>query len=392
LAGCAASDPSPGGRGGKGNATGTGTGAGGSDSTGSGGSGGTTGGGNTGGSIGPINPGNPDATTDGRISEDAQCAGEPVRGEKKQTDLYIMMDSSGSMNEVDPGQTLSRWENLAQAIPIFVNDPANANMKIGLDFFPEGGNQASCNVADYTMINVPVDFIPGMNNAHATALVNAVNGRMRVGGTPTTPALTGALQQAKAWQIAHPERSINVLFLTDGEPTGCQGNNINAAAAVAQQYANGTPPIKTYVLGVGPSTGPLDAIAAGGGTRMAYMVTNGGAAALAQALADIRKSTLSCDYNIPKLEGGMADPTKINVSTRIGPPPGMFSDILNVGDAAGCSDPAKNPSGNGWYYDNPAAPSKITLCPSSCSPLQMTDGSEINVIIGCKVRVIPPPN
>jgi hypothetical protein len=348
----------------------------------------------TGGSIGPINPGNPDATTDGKIEDGGQCGGEPVAGEKKQTDLYIMWDSSGSMETVDPGQTVSRWENLKQAMPTFLNDPANAGMQIGLDFFPEGGNQPSCNVNDYTMANVPVNFIPGMGGAQNTALINAINTRMPQGGTPTTPALTGALQQAKAWQIAHPERSINVLFMTDGEPSGCGGtaaSQINAAAAVAQQYANGMPSIKTYVLGVGPATGPLDAIAAGGGTRMAYMVTNGGAAALAQALADIRKSTLSCDYNIPKLDGSMVDPMKINVSTRIGSA-GTFVDIFKVDSAADCSDPTKAPGGAGWYYDNPAAPTKISLCPGSCTPLQQADGSTINVVLGCKPRVIPPPN
>jgi hypothetical protein len=345
----------------------------------------------TGGSIGPINPGNPDATTDGKIAEDAQCGGEGVQGEKKQTDLLIMMDSSGSMETVDPGQTLSRWANLAQAMPTFLNDPANAGMQIGLDFFPEGGNRPLCTPADYSMPNVPVDFIPGMGGAHSTALVNAINTRMPAGGTPTTPALTGALQTAKAWQMAHPERSINVLFMTDGQPEGCASSVANAAAA-AQQYSNGTPSIKTYVLGVGPSTGQLDAIAAGGGTRMAYMVTNGGAAALAQALADIRKSTLSCDYNMPKVDGGAADPKRINVSTRVGPSPNPFSDIFKVDSAADCTDMARNPTGQGWYYDNPTTPTKITLCPNTCTPLQQADGSVINVVLGCVPRVIPPPN
>ncbi|MET0593511.1 MAG: vWA domain-containing protein, partial [Polyangiaceae bacterium] len=253
------------------------------------------------------------------LNTDATCMAPRIVAERKQVDLYMMIDSSGSMETLDPGQTLSRWGNLTQAMPTFLNDPVNAGMQIGLDFFPEGANNPLCTPNDYAMADVAVDFIPGMNNAQVTALVNAINGRMRTGGTPTTPALNGALQAAKAWQMAHPERSISVLLLTDGEPLGCTGNTVNAAAAVAQQYANGTPPIKTFVLGVGPATGPLDAIAAGGGTRMAYMVTNGGAAALAQALADIRKSTLSCEYSMPKVDSGMVDPTKINVSTRVGP-------------------------------------------------------------------------
>ena len=369
----------------------TGSGTGGSVGAGGGNTGGssTTG---TGGTLSPppINPGNPEAGADIRLGTDAACAGQSTKGEKKQTDLYMMMDNSGSMNEIDMGQTLSRWDNLAQAIPVFVNDPVNAGMQLGLDFFPEGGNQASCNIMDYTNANVPIDFIPGMNSMHSMAIIAAVNGRARSGGTPTTPALSGALQAAKAWQMTHMDRALSVLFLTDGEPTGCQGNNVNAAAAVAQTYANGTPPIKTFVLGVGPATGPLDSIAAAGGTMMAYMVTNGGAAALAAALASIRKSTLSCDYNIPLPEAGVLDPGKVTVSVRAGMT-GAFVEIPNVVNANGCTNPVTG--GVGWYYDfPPPAQTKIVLCPNSCGPLQIADGSEVSVLLGCVPKIIPPPN
>jgi hypothetical protein len=384
---------------GNGNGSATGSGSGGA-ATGAGGgtTGGTTTGGGastgTGGTIGPINPGNPDAASDMKVTADVACAGEPVRGEKKQTDLYMMMDNSGSMNEVDTGQTLTRWENLAQAIPVFVNDPANVGMMVGLDFFPEGGNNPSCNIMDYTMANVPVDLLPGPNGMQANAIIAAVNGRMRSGGTPTTPALTGAIQAARTWQIAHPERSLSVLFLTDGEPTQCNPNTVATASAAARAGFMGMPPIRTYVLGIGPSTGNLDSIAAAGGTTMAYMVTNGGAAALAAALASIRKSTLSCDYSLPRLDGGMLDPSKINVDVRVGPAPAPYNPIFNVLDAAGCTDPTKNPRGEGWYYDTPppGTPTKITLCPNSCGPLQITDGSELNVLLGCITKPIPPPN
>src|SRR5690349_2368680 len=81
---------------GNGSGASTGTGAGGSTGTGAGG--GNTGGSTTGsgGTLGPINPGNPDATADMKLAEDAACAGQPVTGEKKQVDLLMMMDNSGS--------------------------------------------------------------------------------------------------------------------------------------------------------------------------------------------------------------------------------------------------------------------------------------------------------
>ena len=369
---------------GNGNGNGTGTGGGtGSGGTGSGGS--TTGGG---GSIGPINPGNPDAGADINLAPDAACATTETKGEKKQVDLLMMMDSSGSMTTVDPGQTLSRWDSLKTALPTFLNDMANAGMNVGLDFFPEG-TPVLCNASDYSMPNVPVDLI-APNNAQTMALVTAINGRTPSNGTPTTPALQGAIQTARAWQMTHPERNISVLFLTDGQPQGCN-SSVNNAAMAAQAGTTGTPPIKTYVLGVGPDTGNLDTIAAAGGTMKAYMATGGGAADLTKALADIRKSTLSCDYAVPKPEAGTLDPTKVIVSVREGMT-GNFVEVPNVGNVSGCAMSAMNPQGIGWYYDNPSSPTKITLCPNSCGPLQVADGSQVNVLLGCEPKRIPPPN
>jgi hypothetical protein len=391
-----ASDPNgttSGTRSGTGNGTGNGTGSGTGGGTGNGAGGsGNTGGSTTGGggSIGPINPGNPDAGADIKVSADAACAAQETKGDKKQIDLMLMMDSSGSMDMTDPGQTATRWANLSMAMPGFVNDMANAGMAVGLDFFPEGGNLPLCNATDYQNVDVPIAPLPG----NAMAIINAVNARARTGGTPTAPALSGAIASAKVYAMANPTRQVAVLLLTDGEPTGCGVNNANPtgpAVMAAQQGANGTPSIKTYVLGVGPSTGNLDAIAAAGGTMKAYMATSGGAADLSKALADIRKSTLSCDYNIPKPEGGTLDPNKVVVSVREGAT-GNFVEVPNVGNVSGCAQSPMNMQGIGWYYDNPSAPTKITLCPNSCGPLQVVDGSQVNILLGCEPKRIPPPN
>jgi hypothetical protein len=395
LQACSASPP------GNSDTTGrTGSGTGNGNATTSGGTGGSTGSGGstgggattgTGGGPPPINPGNPDATSDMRVGADASCANSATDGQKKPTDLLVMMDSSGSMNEMDMGQTGTRMDNLRMAMPGFINDPANTGMMIGLDFFPQGGNQG-CNVMDYTTPDVPIAALPG----NAMPFLTAVNARMPANGTPTGPALTGAIQTARTFQNANPDRSINVLLMTDGEPTGCgvqMANPTAQAAAAAQAGTMGMPPIKTYVLGVGPNTGNLDAIAAAGGTMKAYMATSGGAADLSKVLADIRKSTLTCEYNLPKPEAGMLDPGKVNVQVRQGPPPAMLVDILNVGDAGGCAiDLVRNPKGEGWYYDNSAAPTKIILCPNTCTPLQMADGSGVSVLLGCQTKPIPPPN
>src|SRR6185503_11349273 len=77
------------GSGATGSGTGGSTGAGAGTGAGGGNTGGSTTG--TGGSIGPINPGNPEAGADMRVTPDAACAGQSTKGEKKQTDLLMMM-------------------------------------------------------------------------------------------------------------------------------------------------------------------------------------------------------------------------------------------------------------------------------------------------------------
>ena len=343
-----------------------------------------------------IVPGGSDAGTasGGGVSiGDAACVNTAIRGDQRPVTLYFMMDNSGSMMTVDPGQTLSRWEIISAAVPAFAADPANAGLFAGLDFFPEpgaggrnggGGAGASCLVTDYENPNVPIDVLPGAANVQANAFTTAITGRTLGNGTPTQPALEGAVTFAAMWQTTHPERNVYVVFVTDGLPNGCNSSVANAAATAAAALA-GTPSIKTYVLGVGPEVvGNLDPIAAAGGTGTAYVVTMGGAAGLSAALAAIKGTTVNCDYNIPALDGGQVDFTAVNVRTTVGAT-GTPTLIGKVDNAGGCG------TGPGWYFDNPVPPAnppptKITLCPGSCDPLQNTMGSQLDVLLGCKTE------
>ena len=49
--------------------------------------------------------------------------------------------------------------------------------------------------------------------------------------------------------------------------------------------------------------------------------------------------------------------------------------IPNVGSMAGCA-------GQGWYYDDPANPTAIIVCPATCSTLTSL-GGEVDVAFGC---------
>jgi hypothetical protein len=80
----------------------------------------------------------------------------------------------------------------------------------------------------------------------------------------------------------------------------------------------------------------------------------------------------------------MIDFGAVNVQTTTGTT-GTPTLIGQVSNAAACG------TGPGWYFDRPVAagappPTKITLCPGSCGPLQATPGSRLDVLLGCKTE------
>jgi hypothetical protein len=89
-------------------------------------------------------------------------------------------------------------------------------------------------------------------------------------------------------------------------------------------------------------------------------------------------SKLACDLGYPK--GQASDPTKVVVQST--PPSGAATKLTQVTDASKCGAVA-----DAWYYDDPSAPTKIVLCPSTCDAAA-AGGNRIDALVGCKA---PPP-
>ena len=312
-------------------------------------------------------------------------------------DLYFLVDKSGSMLTSDVPGTPTRWAALSTAIGSFADasamDGGSAGIGVGMAFFPittvgdAGALVSSCNLADYARAVVPVAPLPG----NAAALKNGIAAIMPSGGTPTAPALQGAVQVATAYQMAHIDRKVAIVLATDGEPNDCS-STASGVAAIASAAFMQTPRLLTYVLGIGPSTGPLDSIASAGGTTKAFMVTASGADQLLQALNQIRVQTqvqtgtkISCSQKIPPSTGTqMLDYGAAVVTTTIGT---MTLRPPKVADAAACG------TSDGWYYDDPMKPTIITFCPVTCSALSPDSGkSRVAISIPCVPPPIEPPH
>jgi von Willebrand factor type A domain len=306
-------------------------------------------------------------------------------------DLYFVYDKSSSMLLADVLGSPNRWDAMAAAIGSFVDasmdDGGSAGLGIGMAFFPIGTPLASCNVADYALPVVDVAPLP----ANAAAIKNAVATQMLGLTTPTVPALQGAVQYGTAYQTAHPDRKLALVLATDGEPNDCN-SNAPAVAVVAAAAAAQMPPLNTYVLGIGPSTGNLDAIALAGGTTAAYMVTSSGTTQLLQALNNIRKQTqtkvgtkISCSQKIPPSNSARAlDYAATVVKTTTGDA-GVTTLPPRVADLAACG------TTEGWYFDDPIQPTTIHFCPATCTTLS-TGKSRLTIDIPCLPPPKPPPS
>src|SRR5688572_6989629 len=326
------------------------------------------------------------------------CSAESREGQRVQLDMYFLVDSSGSMDDEVTGGT--RWSAVSGALVEFLRDPRNADLGMALGYLPYvtgtcvagdpfclcflgicvplSDTLASCEVADYSQPTIP--FALPLN---VTPLVNDLLGRRVNGGTPTRPALEGALQSLDSWAAAHPGRKPVMVLATDGEPYGCDRNTPQDVADVAAAALAGRAAIQTFVIGVGSALESLHLVARAGGTNQAFLVEDDdAAAAFSDALERIRGISVPCDFLIPTQgSSGKVDPEKVNVKYT---PTGATQPVLvaktHDGAATSCG------ADGGWYYDNPAAPTTIRLCPDTCSSLA---GGSLQVEFGCKTVVQP---
>ncbi len=77
---------------------------------------------------------------------DAACATQSASAERLPLDLYVMMDTSGSM--LDPTASgVTKWDAVKAALTAFFKDPTSSGIGVGLQYFPQEQPNvpASCN-------------------------------------------------------------------------------------------------------------------------------------------------------------------------------------------------------------------------------------------------------
>jgi hypothetical protein len=326
-----------------------------------------------------IDPGDMHGVLDDLTGFEASiCGTNSKKAEQVGLDLLFVIDNSYSMDYN------LKWEQVSAALKGFISDPKFAGLGVGIQYFPL---RAQCNVADYAMPAVAVDVLP----TAAANLVASIDSRKMSGGTALVPALTGVLQYAATINTAGSSRKTIVVLATDGAPddtclprddAGAAQDPIQVSAGLVQSAAQATPPIVTYVIGVGSGLSALNTIAAaGGGSPTAFLVdtTKDIQSEFRATLDAIRKRALTCNFQIPEPAPGLhIDYEKVNaIFTE--PATMTQTQFVFVGSQAECM---KAPN-TGWYYDDPMKPTQVVLCEGACDQVRESDQGQIDIVFGC---------
>ena len=192
-----------------------------------------------------------------------------------------------------------------------------------------------------------------------------------------------------------PDAAKHLVFVTDDD------SDLSAAA-----FTNGLQGLQPagmfgnfkvhgiYAYGSGPNgcTGAFGAGAADGTVYTSLIAQTGGAAGVictgdwTTVFQDITKavvsgSQLSCELALPAPPAGETiDPNKAAVIYESAAAPGLT--LPRVSTSADCD------AAGGWYFDDNANPTKILLCPATCSTVQNDPGAKVRVELGCSTPIL----
>jgi hypothetical protein len=318
---------------------------------------------------------------------DGGCVGALYTGQAVGLDIFVMFDESGSMATKDDGTTM-RMDAVRGALAQFLQAGASAGLGVGIGYFgtqPLACACTSCRAEDYAKPAVPVGELP----AQSAALLASLAAATPTGETPTGAAIRGACTYARQVAAARAGHDVVVLLVTDGEPqaprtspTGTCNPTLPDAVAAAAECTAGATPIRTFVLGVGPSLQNLNQIAAAGKSGQAYLVQSGGGAEILQALNQIRSDArIPCALQLPQSTAATLDLATVNV---------VYADAICTTTTVGmvANALACDPQRGGWYYDDPSQARSIRLCDASCK-LVSAPGGQLSISVGCRTEIIP---
>jgi hypothetical protein len=298
------------------------------------------------------------------------CGGTATPAVRRRLDLFLMVDINlfyvvGTLVTMP---TDSTWVEIQRGLREYVDDPRAAGTGVGVGYFPAPvsvpGSGPVCDPDKYSMPAAEVKLLPENAAAIRRSIPLAPLGL----GSPTLPALQGALNYARSRWRSWPYKQA-VVLVTDKVADFACVTNPAAIVDAAREAAAIDPPIPTYVIALSatlddvllPFVRPeaLDAVAAEGGTGAARQVDlEDRNSSLARTLHDIQVDAEPCQYEVSVAV--RADPTGSALGTVAAS--GSPLPLPRLDSVADC--------GQGYYFDDPANPEWATLCADTCTALK----------------------
>lgn len=367
-----------------GGGTSTGGAGGGSGGATGGSGGGATGGSGTGGDPGDAGADVPDVSFvydanvgDGSVSADSACAADKVAGKKRPVDIIWAVDTSGSMSE-----------EIAQI-------KANINAQFASILAASGLDYQVIMIADRGLGTYQVCAAPplgGPNCGDNPPLYRSID--QTVASTNSLSLLLSTYDSTNAalnWAKYLRQSAVKIFIEVTDDNSSLAGTSFDAqllAKAPAGMF--GTAAARNYVfhsiIGVtagNPNTKCPSAVNIGAQYQVLSNLTGGlmlpvcasDYSPIFQQIANGIVGSLACEFAMPTASGGAAiDPQ--NVAMQFTPQGGSPVDIPKVTDAAACA-------GDGWYYDDNQNPTKLLLCPATCTTVQAAQGGKVDILVGC---------
>lgn len=331
---------------------------GGGGSGGAGAAGGSGGSGGTGGVAGGFEEG-------GSGGNDV-CVATNKKAEPTPLDIVFLLDWSSSMQ----GES---WEVTKSTLQSFFTEPTSVGLGVGMVYNPTTKPFAEfCDEESYKVLDVPIAPLPG----NTFALTNSMPANAVGPGTPLYASLRGSLKAATAHQDANPTHKVILVMTGDGafNLCGAEIDDVAESARSALDY-NG---VRTYVIAVQSTfyiLENLEKIADAGGTSVVYNAQDIGE--FSAKVAEIRAAALGCDFEIPPPPSGESFvPDETNFTYT----PGGEDAPITLPRADNLEDCGEEP---GWYFDNNVLPTKIIVCPASCTTIQNDTEAEVAAAFGC---------
>jgi hypothetical protein len=304
-----------------------------------------------------------DTGTEVSAADGGNCGITTAPLNKQPADLLLVLDKTGSLTSAMDGTgqcaagsttCQQRWATLKSGLNAVLTS-SSTDVNWGLETFNSNG---SC-----TVDPPEVPIAPGS----AAAVQTFIAGITPNGNTPTRLAIDTAVTYLKTLTDSNPKY---ILLATDGEPNCGSGGRSGGGGAGATDIAATQNSIqlafnagyKVYVLGVGPETTNLNALAVAGGTVQYYPALTPDA--LTAALATIVGSVVSCTFGL-----GKAPPVPSNVAVQ-------FNNDSSL------KAPKDTSHTSGWDYTTPASTS-IQLYGSWCADVTSGKYTSAQILMGC---------